>query len=51
MLGSTRERSPNIREKLDGYLLVEAKPFVGDACLMPPASMPHLAGDIIVLIV
>ena len=47
MLGSTRERSPNIREKLDGYLLVEAKPFVGDACLMSPASMPHLAGDVI----
>ena len=50
MLG-TRERSPNIREKLDGHLLVEAKPSVGGACLMPPASMPHLAGDIIELIV
>ncbi len=46
MLG-TRERSPDIREKLDGCLLVEVKPLVGGAYLMPPAFMPHLAGDVI----
>jgi hypothetical protein len=43
----TRERSPDIREKLDGCLLVEVKPLVGGDYLMPPASMPHLGGDVI----
>jgi homocysteine S-methyltransferase len=28
-------------------LLVKAKPLVNGAYLMPPASMPHLAGDVI----
>jgi methionine synthase I (cobalamin-dependent) len=28
-------------------LLMEAKPLVGGAYLMPPASRPHLAGDVI----
>ncbi len=46
MLG-TRERSPDIREKLDACLLVEVKPLVGGAYLMPPASIPHLAGDVL----
>jgi methionine synthase / methylenetetrahydrofolate reductase(NADPH) len=34
--------SPNLRE-----LLVEAQPLVGGAYIMPPASAPDLAGDVL----
>ena len=47
-----REKSLNLREKLDGRLLVGdgamGTPLADrGAYLMPPASMPHLAGDVI----
>ena len=33
--------SPNLRE------LLEARPVIGGAYIMPPASVPDLAGDVL----
>jgi hypothetical protein len=41
------EDAPKYDVEMAQNLLVEAKPLVGGACLMLPASMPHLAGDVI----
>jgi methionine synthase / methylenetetrahydrofolate reductase(NADPH) len=42
-----KEDAPKYGVEVAQSLLVEAKPLVGGAYLMPPASMPHLAGDVI----
>jgi len=50
-----KEKSLDLREKLDGRVLVgdgamstlPADRACTRACLMPPASMPHLAADVI----
>ena len=41
------EDAPKYGVEVAQNLLVKAKPLVGGAYLMPPASMPHLAGDVI----
>ena len=47
-LGSlNKEDAPKYGVEVAQKLLVEAKPLVGGAYLMPPASMPHLAGDVV----
>lgn len=43
----SKEDAPRYGVEVAQNLLVEAKPLVGGAYLMPPASMPHLAGDVI----
>jgi methionine synthase I (cobalamin-dependent) len=43
----SKEDAPKYGVEVAQNLLVEAKPLVGGAYLMPPASMPHLAGDVI----
>ncbi len=40
------EDAPKYGVEMAQNLLVEAKPLVGGACFMLPASMPHLAGDL-----
>jgi homocysteine S-methyltransferase len=42
-----KEDAPKYGVEVAQNLLIEAKPLVGGAYLMPPASMPHLAGDVI----
>ena len=41
-----KEDAPKYGVEVAQKLLVEAKPLVNGAYLMPPASMPHLAGDV-----
>src|SRR5919202_5267856 len=41
------EDAPKYGVEVAQRLLVEAKPLVEGAYLMPPASMPHLAGDVV----
>jgi methionine synthase / methylenetetrahydrofolate reductase(NADPH) len=43
----SKEDAPKYGVEVAQNLLIEAKPLVGGAYLMPPASMPHLAGDVI----
>ena len=42
-----KEDAPKYGVEVAQNLLAEAKPLVGGAYLMPPASMPHLAGDVV----
>lgn len=42
-----KEDAPKYGVEVAQNLIVEAKPLVGGAYLMHPASMPHLAGDVI----
>ena len=42
-----KDDAPKYGVEVAQSLLVEAKPLVDGAYLMPPASMPHLAGDVI----
>jgi 5,10-methylenetetrahydrofolate reductase len=42
-----KEGAPKYGVAVAQNLLIEAKPLVSGAYLMPPASMPHLAGDVI----
>jgi methionine synthase I (cobalamin-dependent)/5,10-methylenetetrahydrofolate reductase len=42
-----KEDAPKYGVEVAQNLLIEAKPLVSGAYLMPPASMPHLAGDVI----
>ncbi len=42
-----QEDAPKYGVEVAQDLILEAKPLVGGAYLMPPASMPHLAGDVI----
>ena len=42
-----KDDAPKYGVEVAQSLLVEAKPLVGGAYLMPPASMPHLAGNVI----
>ena len=42
-----KEDAPKYGVEVVQNLLIEAKPLVSGAYLMPPASMPHLAGDVI----
>lgn len=46
-----KEEVPKYGVEVAQNLLIEAKPLVNGAYLMPPASMPHLAGDVIESIV
>jgi homocysteine S-methyltransferase len=41
-----KDDAPKYGVEVAQKLLVEAKPLVNGAYLMPPASMPHLAGDV-----
>jgi hypothetical protein len=43
----SNEDAPKYGVEVAQNQLLEAKPLVGGAYLMPPASMPHLAGDVI----
>jgi methionine synthase / methylenetetrahydrofolate reductase(NADPH) len=47
LAGLDKEDAPKYGVEVAQRLLVEAKPLVGGAYLMPPASMPHLAGDVV----
>jgi homocysteine S-methyltransferase len=42
-----KDDAPKYGVEVAQKLLVEAKPLVNGAYLMPPASMPHLAGDVV----
>jgi homocysteine S-methyltransferase len=41
------EDAPKYGVEVAQNLLVKARPLVGGAYIMPPASAPHLAGDVI----
>jgi homocysteine S-methyltransferase len=43
----SKEDAPKYGVEVAQNLLIEAKPLVDGAYLMPPASMPRLAGDVI----
>jgi len=47
LAGLDKEDAPKYGVEVAQNLLIEAKPLVSGAYLMPPASMPHLAGDVI----
>ena len=47
LAGLSSEDAPRYGVEVARNLLVKAKPLVNGAYLMPPASMPHLAGDVI----
>ena len=47
LAGLSPEDAPKYGVEVARNLLVKAKPLVNGAYLMPPASMPHLAGDVI----
>ena len=42
-----KEDAPKYGVEVVQNLLIEARPLVNGTYLMPPASMPHLAGDVI----
>ncbi len=47
LAGLSKEDAPKYGVEVAQNLLIEAKALVDGAYLMPPASMPHLAGDVI----
>jgi homocysteine S-methyltransferase len=47
LAGLDGDDAPKYGVEVAQRLLVEAKPLVDGAYLMPPASMPHLAGDVV----
>jgi methionine synthase / methylenetetrahydrofolate reductase (NADH) len=47
LAGLSKEDAPKYGVEVAQNLLIEARALVDGAYLMPPASMPHLAGDVI----
>ena len=47
LAGFSKEDAPRYSVEVARTLLVEAKPLVNGAYLMPLASMPRFAGDIV----